>query len=180
MGKKIVILNGSNKKSSTGDLIESFTNGATSVGNEVKLFNLNDMNIMGCISCNSDESICAIKDDMDLLLEPYQEADIVVIASPMYYWSISGRLKCVFDRLLAIKNLNKVKNNSFKQCVLLVASEKASAGGFEPVNDFYESIVKTMGWHSIGAVYEEKDGGISSKSNYLGIEEAKVLGESIH
>ena len=42
------------------------------------------------------------KDDMEQIYSVYEEADVVVLASPMYYWGISGQLKCAFDRLFAV------------------------------------------------------------------------------
>lgn len=89
--KKIVILNGSPRTNgNTKALIECFTKGAKSAGNEVTCFDLQKMNIHGCLGCckggQNPESPCVQKDDMQQIYPVYREADVVVLASPMYYW----------------------------------------------------------------------------------------------
>ena len=69
MSKKIVILNGSPRKTgNTSELVKAFTEGAESVGNEVTTFHLDSMDIHGCKGCfggdNSKECPCVQKDDM--------------------------------------------------------------------------------------------------------------------
>ena len=105
--KKIVILNGSPRTNgNTKALIEHFMKDAKSAGNEVACFDLQKMNIHGCLGCckggQNPESPCVQKDDMQQIYPVYREADVVILASPMYYWGISGQLKCAFDRLCAV------------------------------------------------------------------------------
>lgn len=107
MGKKIVILNGSPRKNgNTSELTAFFRKGAEKNENTVTEFFLGDMNINGCKGCfgggKNCESPCVQKDDMEKIYPVYIEADIVVLASPLYYWTISGHLKCAFDRLFAV------------------------------------------------------------------------------
>ena len=107
MAKKIVILNGSPRPSgNTAALIEAFTKGAEQAGNGVVRFDVCKMNIHPCLGCcgggKNSESPCVQKDDMDAIYPHYKDADLVVLASPMYYWSLSGQLKCAFDRLLSL------------------------------------------------------------------------------
>jgi len=104
MSKKIIILNGSPRpKGNTAALIDEFTKGAESVGNLVTRFNLKSMDIRPCIGCfkggKDAASPCVQKDDMDKIYPIYKEADIVVFASPMYYWSWTGLIKTAFERL---------------------------------------------------------------------------------
>lgn len=107
MSKKIVILNGSpRKKGNTSALTASFKRGAEESGNIVTEFFLDGMDIHGCKGCfgggKNPDSPCAQKDDMDKIYPVYREADIVVLATPLYYWTISGQLKTAFDRLFAL------------------------------------------------------------------------------
>ena len=119
MSKKIMILNGSpRKKGNTAALIKSFTEGAESSGNIVTEFFIDKMNIHGCKGCfgggKNPDSPCVQKDDMDKIYPTYKEADIVVLATPLYYWTISGQLKCVFDRLFAVAECNPDYKNDKK------------------------------------------------------------------
>ena len=58
------------------------------------------------------------KDDMQQIYPVYREADVVVLASPMYYWEISGQLKCAFDRLFAVAECSPDYENPKKECLL--------------------------------------------------------------
>ncbi|MCD8194070.1 MAG: flavodoxin family protein [Tannerellaceae bacterium] len=105
--KKIIILNGSpRKKGNTAALIDAFTQGAESAGHSVTTFFINGMNIHGCIGClkggKDPHNPCVQKDDMGKIYPVYEAADLVVLASPMYFWSITGQLKGTFDRLFAV------------------------------------------------------------------------------
>ena len=94
MGKKIVILNGSPRKTgNTSALIKAFTEGAESAGNTVTTFFLDGMNIHGCKGCfgghSSQACTCVQKDDMDKIYPAVKESDVVVLATPLYYWNMS-------------------------------------------------------------------------------------------
>ena len=84
-------------------------------------FDLAALDIHGCRGClggrRGPRHPCVQRDGMDAVYPAYMAADVVVLASPMYYWSISGQLKCAFDRLFAVAELgpdlaNPVKDKS--------------------------------------------------------------------
>ena len=107
MSKNILILNGSPRsKGNTAMLCEAFSAGAQSAGHQVTRFDLHKLDIHGCLGCvkggKDPASPCVQKDDMGLIYPVYREADLVVLASPMYYWGFSGQLKTAFDRLFAV------------------------------------------------------------------------------
>ena len=66
----------------------------------------------------------------------YRQADVVVLASPMYYWGISGQLKCAFDRLFAVAEMTTNYENPKKDCILLMAAEGDTESNFAPVRAF--------------------------------------------
>ena len=68
-----------------------------------------------CDFCMKNHGICVQKDDMSQIYPVYKTADIIVLASPMYYWGITGQLKCAFDRLFAIAELNPNYENPQKE-----------------------------------------------------------------
>lgn len=154
MNKKIVILNGSPRKSgNTSALTEQFAKGAEEAGNSVTEFFLDEMNINGCKGCfgggKNPESPCAQKDDMDKIYPVYKEADIVVLATPLYYWTISGQLKTAFDRLFAVAECDPNYRNPKKESVLIMAAE---GYGFEESEYWYGRLEKHLGWKSLGKV----------------------------
>lgn len=126
--KKIIILNGSPRKNgNTSALTAAFAKDAEEVGNQVTEFHLSGMNINGCIGCwkggRDAEHPCSQHDDMEKIYPLYRDADIVVLASPLYYWFVSGFLKNAFDRLFAIAECDPNYRNPKKQSVLLMAAE---------------------------------------------------------
>ena len=154
MNKKIVVLNGSPRmKGNTVSLIKAFTKGAEEAGNAVICFELQNMDIHGCLGCckggKNFNSPCVQKDDMLKIYPAYREADVVVLASPLYYWTVSGQLKCAFDRLFAVAECNENFANPKKDCILLMAAE---GHGFDESTYWYDNLMKHMHWNSIGRV----------------------------
>lgn len=181
MSKKIIVLNGSpRKKGNTSALIQAFTEGAEGKGNIVTEFFLDSMNIHGCKGCfgggKNPDSPCVQKDDMDKIYPVYKDADIVVLASPLYYWTISGQLKCAFDRLFAVAECDPDYRNPQKECVLLMAAE---GYGFEETLYWYDHLEKHLGWKSIGKVLCGGVMAVGDIKDNEKLEEARQLGASI-
>lgn len=179
MPKKIVILNGSPRlNGNTAELCSAFTEGAETAGHSVTRFDLQTMNIHPCLGCfkggKDPASPCAQKDDMDKIYSVYREADIVVFASPLYCWSFSAQLKCAFDRLFAVTEL---EGYTKKGCVLLVASTGTK---LEPVVHYYKAAVQNMQWYDCGMVLASGNreiGDIQNRPRQL--EEARALGRTL-
>lgn len=181
MGKKIIILNGSPRKAgNTTALTTEFTKGAEESKNLVTEFFLDTMNINNCKGCfgggKNPDSPCVQKDDMDKIYPVYKEADIVVLATPLYYWTISGQLKSAFDRLFAVAECDPNYRNPQKESVLIMAAE---GYGFEETLYWYDRLEEHLGWKSIGKVL---CGGVMATGDIAGkveLQEAYKLGKSI-
>ena len=180
MAKKIIILNGSPRKNgNTSALTAEFAKGAEEAGNEVKEFMLSSMKINGCLGCwhggKDPEHPCAQKDDMEQIYPYYKDADVVVLASPLYYWHISGFLKNAFDRLFAVAECDNYRNPT-KDSVLIMAAEGA---GFEETEYWYDHLEQHIGWKSIGKIlcgHVTQPGDTDGKDE---LKEAYELGKSI-
>lgn len=181
MNKKIVILNGSpRRKGNTSALVEAFTQGAEEAGNAVTTFFLDSMDIHGCKGCfgggKNPDSPCVQKDDMDKIYPAYKDADIVVLASPLYYWTLSGQLRTAFDRLFAVAECDSNYCNPQKDSVLLMAAE---GYGFDESVYYYKNLMKHIHWNDLGQVLV---GGVMQPGDIIGnpgLEEARKLGASI-
>lgn len=181
MNKKIVILNGSPRKNgNTSALTGEFKKGAESAGNQVTEFFLGSMKINGCLGCwhggKKADCPCVQSDDMAQIYPAYREADIVVLASPLYYWFISGQLKTAFDRLFAIAECDPDYRNPKKQSILIMAAEGA---GFEESEHWYDHLEKHIGWKSLGKIlcgYVTQPGDIAGNPE---LQQAYNLGKSI-
>ncbi|MCD7729529.1 MAG: flavodoxin family protein [Clostridia bacterium] len=110
----ILVLNGSPRQNgNTKKLIAAFTEGAESVGNTVNIVDVCKKNIKGCLACEychtKGNGKCIQKDDMGEIYGLLANAEMLVLASPIYYHGISGQLKCVIDRFYSAAYPNKPK-----------------------------------------------------------------------
>ncbi len=103
--KKVLILSGSPRKGGNSDtLCDQFMKGAQETGNEVEKIFVADKKIgycRACYYCNDHKGECIIKDDMAEILQKMLDADVIVLSSPVYFYSISAQLKTVIDRTVA-------------------------------------------------------------------------------
>lgn len=171
--KRILILNGAGKKNgNTAALIKAFTEGAESSGNEVKEFYLQTMNIHGCLDCHGcsrkqkgDPHPCVQQDDMNQIYEAFTDCDMLVFASPVYWFDITGTLKTAVDRLYAVQS-----NLGFEACnrdtVLLLTSGAPTEQN--QISIQWYNVFGQLGWKSLGMVLG------TGKT-----EEARELGASI-
>ena len=102
----IVILNGSPRpKGNTAAMVEAYREGAQSAGHTVTVFDVCRMNIAGCLACEHCHTkvprACVQKDDMQKIYPVLDEADMIVLASPIYYHGLSGQLACAIHRIYA-------------------------------------------------------------------------------
>jgi multimeric flavodoxin WrbA len=101
---KTVILFGSPRKDgNTMELVRPFSDGLKQRGHSVRTLYLNDMNIRPCQGCEAclPRGICRIKDDMKDIRKCVRESDLVVFASPIYWFNVSAQLKVAIDRSFA-------------------------------------------------------------------------------
>ncbi len=112
--KSVLILSGSPRKGGNSDLLcDAFMKGAIESGNKVVKINVADKNIAPCRACYACKAMgkCVIKDDMADVLQAMIDADVLVLASPVYFYSIDAQLKALIDRTVA--RWLEVKNKEF-------------------------------------------------------------------
>lgn len=182
MAKKIVVLNGSPRRNgNTSALVKKFTEGAESVGNTVTEFFLDRMNINGCKGCfgghSSRECPCVQKDDMAQIYPAVKECDVIVLASPLYYWNMSGQVRTAVDRLFALEegDGNLLRGHG-RASALLMAAE---GNGFEDVLTYYDHLMEHLKWKNLGHVLAGGNGDIGDIAGKPELEQAFELGESI-
>ena len=182
MSKKIVILNGSpRRKGNTSSLVKAFTEGAESAGNTVTEFFLDSMNIHGCKGCfgghSSRECPCVQKDDMVKIYPAVKECDVIVLATPLYYWNMSGQIRTAVDRLFALEENdgNLLRGHDRASALLMSAAGQA----FEDVVLYYDHLLEHLRWKNLGHVLaggNSKAGDIEEKPE---IQKAYEIGISI-
>ncbi len=103
--KKVLILSGSPRKGGNSDLLcDEFMRGAQESGNKVEKIRVAEKKIgycRACYFCKASVGECIIEDDMKDILQKMIDADVIVLASPVYFYSLDAQLKTVIDRTVA-------------------------------------------------------------------------------
>lgn len=101
MSKRVLVLSTSPRKGGNSDtLADEFIRGAQEAGHQVEKIPLRDKTIgfcKGCLTCQSTQH-CVIRDDGDTIAQTMLTADVIVFATPIYYYGMSGQMKTMLDR----------------------------------------------------------------------------------
>lgn len=170
---KILILNGSpTRDGNTVAIVNAFKEGAESKGHEVNVVNVAHKKVNGCLSCqyckNQGNGKCVQKDDMQEIYPLLQEADTIVFASPIYYFTMSAQLEAVIHRFYAINSPAKAKYSA-----LLLSSY--SPGVYTASIAQYKDMIAYMGITDKGIVVADN----STNKTSAKLAEAKELGASL-
>lgn len=170
---KILILNGSpRERQNTVALIEAFSKGAKSSGHDVMSIDIAKKNITGCIACEychtKGNGKCVKKDDMEKVCLLIQNADMLVLASPIYYFTMTAQLQACIQRIYCIDHPEKVT-----QMALLLSS--ASPGTHDGAIAEYKGLLKYFKAQDRGIVIAVGDENKTPEK----LEEARKLGASV-
>ncbi len=166
------------KNGNTSLLAKAFADGAK-LNNDVKIISVADYNVNPCIGCNScfnrENSECFQQDDMKKIYPILSEADIIVAASPVYFYGISAQLKALIDRLhTPMRNDFKVQ----KLGLLLVAAASLPAV-FDSIKLQYKLILDFFNLENIGSVMVREVKNIGDIEGNDAIQKAYDLGRSV-
>lgn len=146
---KIAILNGSPRKQNTTAMVEAFAEGAKEAGHEVEILHVGKMKIGGCLGCEychtKGEGKCVQKDDMEMVMPAYLDADMIVYASPVYYFDVTAQLSAAMQRVYAIGKPAKAK-----KAALLLSSGSPNTGAGAITN--YQTMVGYLGMENVGVI----------------------------
>lgn len=144
---KIAVLNGSPRKQNTSAMVDAFCAGAKEAGHEVEVLHVGKMKIGGCMGCEychtKGEGKCIQKDDMEKVMPAYLEADMIVYASPVYYFDMTAQLSAAMQRVYAIGKPAKAT-----KAALLISSGSPNTG--EGAITTYHNMLKYMGISDAG------------------------------
>lgn len=174
---KILVLNGSPRpKGNTKQMIEAFQEGAAASGHQVDIVDVCQKRIAGCLACEychtKGNGTCIQKDDMLEVYKLLHEADMLVIASPIYYHGISGQLKCALDRFYSVAYPTKPPH--LKKVAMILSSGDANmydGALFSFQGDFLDFLgLENMG---VFTAHGEENGSADK------LEELKTFGASL-
>ncbi len=175
---KIIVLTGSPRKNGNSAILsDNFIKGATEAGHEIFRFDSAFKNVHPCIACEKcqTEKSCVFKDDFETVKQHILDADVIVFASPVYYFGMSAQLKSVIDRFYAIND----KLMQPKKSILLLTLADTEASTAEPVISHYKSTVNYLKWKDIGQIiaYNLWEAGAINQTSYLA--QAYKLGKNL-
>ena len=176
---KIVVLTGSPRKNgNSAYLAEQFIKGAEEKGHDVFRFDCAFKQVEPCRACNrcGMDGPCVFNDDFQELRSHLIDADMVVFATPMYYFGISAQMKRVIDRFYAING--QIKGVS-KKAVFLMTYADTSRKEAEPMLVHYHTLMDYLGWTSVGEVVASGVWTAGSVRNTDYPQQAYQLGKSL-
>ncbi len=182
--KIIAVLGSPRPKGNSALLAEAFLTAARERGADTEVYLLNQMNIKGCQGCGkckTESEMCVVEDDLQPVYESIRGADILVLASPVYFGDLSAQLKCFWDRTYAWFNPDFTSRLApGKKSVMLLAQGNPSEEMFSDIQPRYERWLKMFGFvenHVVRAVGVREAGKVKETAEPL--EQAKKLAQKL-
>ena len=141
MSKNILILSASPRKGGNSDILcDQFAKGAEEAGHQVEKIRVQEKKIASCLACYGcrDTGVCVQKDDMAEILEKMVEADVLVLSTPVYFYSMDGQLKTLIDRTLP--RYTEIQDKE----VYFIATAAAGKGAMERTMDAMEGFTDCL------------------------------------
>lgn len=188
----LVILGGGRPRGNTRQLVDAFVKGAVDAGHQTEVVSLNEKQVNGCIGCNACRfgKPCVQKDDFNSLIPAIKNADLIVFASPLYFWTLSSKIKAFIERFYCIAEeddappLGRYEKYPVRDCALLMTSADDYFWTFEQAVSYYNfALVNYIGFHDRGMLLAGGCGDTNGKpqidkNDYL--EKAYKFGKTIY
>lgn len=150
--KNILVIKGSPRRGGNSSLLaDAFIRGAEKAGHTINHFDAGHKQIKGCIACNkcfSKGVACVFNDDFNELAPMLETAELVVFATPLYWFTFPVQMKAVIDKMYAlIVGSREIK---IKESMLLVCAETDEMTDFDGIVRSYELINRYMEWTDKG------------------------------
>ncbi|GAK36599.1 MULTISPECIES: flavodoxin family protein [Bacteroides] len=182
--KRIVVITSSpHKDGNSNKLAEAFIKGATSAGHQVSRFDASSKEIKPCIGCNNcfskEDCACISKDDFNEAATLIMQSDMVVFATPVYWYTYPAKMKAVIDKFYSFLMTDRPETKN-KETLLLAAAGDQNTAVFDLLLQEYKMTVSALQWSAqepllVPGVLAVND--ILKQPGYLS--QAENLGESI-
>ena len=188
----LVIQGGGRPRGNTARLVESFAQGAKEAGHNIEIISLLKHEVKGCLGCNACRygKPCVQKDSFNDLVPKIKAADLIVLASPLYFWTVSSRIKAFIERFYCIAEedpnppLGRYEKYPVKDCALLMTAADNFFWTFEQAESYYKfAVVNYIGFHDKGMLLAGGCGDTNGKPQIektKHLEEAYLFGKNIY
>ncbi len=154
-GKVVIFLGSPREKGHTTALAREAGRGAKDAGLEVKEYDLNDKGVRGCQGCFHCRGIyeCATKDYLTPMYQDIAEASAVVVASPIYFYQVTGQAKLWVDRMFPMIDGDFNPRQPGKKALTIFSQNQKGPDTFKPAIDWLNNILKDgFGWDLTASV----------------------------
>ena len=184
--KRVLIVKTSPRKRGNSTLLaEQVAAGARAAGAEVDSITVQGMDIQPCTACeackDTEEGDCILDDDMQALYPKIRQADVIVVATPVYFFTMSAQAKLFIDRCYALIQTARGNLLTGKKFAFVLAygdTDLFTSGGINAIRAF-QDMCRYLEAEVVGFVYgtASEEGEIQSQSDLL--EEAYRLGQKL-
>lgn len=154
MSRKLAVILGSPRKGGNSEkLAEALIKGASEAGYTAQTVRMHGLKVGGCIDCRrcwSNGSHCFLNDDMKQVYAVLDDADVVVFATPLYFYSWAAQIKVVWDRLLPYFHENSKVNVKGRKAVLLATAGDTEDTCFAGLKKSFELACGYCKWDIAG------------------------------
>jgi len=172
--KIFAVLGSPRPQGNSSTLARVFLKAARERGAEITEYLLNQMNFQGCQGCGgckTKSQTCILEDDLTPLLQAVWDADLLVLASPVYFGDLSGQLKCFFDRTYSYFNPDfSCRMPPGKIAVMVLTQANPDPDNFNDIFPRYQRWFKWFGFnssHLLRAVGVRDPGEVASQTAAL-------------
>lgn len=179
MSKKVLVLSASPRRGGNSDILcDQFISGAKESGNETEKIFLGDLEINYCDACDNcleNNGKCVKDDDMDEVLDKMISADAIVLATPVYFYTMNGQMKTLIDR--TYPRYTKITN---KEIYLIATAANPKKEAMERTMDGFRGFTSLLsGSEEKGIIYGTGAWKIGDIKGSMAMAEAYELGKGV-
>lgn len=179
MSKKILVISTSLRNNSNSDaLANAFVKGAKEAGNQVEKISLRDKSIgfcQGCFACLKISS-CVIKDDAVEIAKKMHDAEVIVFATPIYYYEMAGQMKTMLDRANSLYGTDYAFQDIYMLSTAAEDAEGVDARAVSGLEGWIECFERAR---LAGTVFAGGVNGIGEIEGHPALEQAFEMGKAV-
>lgn len=180
MSKQVLIISSSPRKGGNSDtLCDQFMKGSEEAGNRVEKIRLADLKIDYCSACYvcKTKGHCVKRDDMEKIIEKMRAADVIVLATPVYFYTMSAQIKTMIDRTLGGAQKSGLENKEF----YFIATAADGKAAMERTVDGLRGYIECLpGAKEMGVIYGAGAWQLGDIQKNPAMQEAYQMGKSIY
>lgn len=155
--KNILIITGSGRIQGNSErLAQAFASGAQAAGHTVHLFRSAAQPMRACMHCEqcwSKGKPCVIDDNFNTLYPLLEQAELLVFCSPLYWYNLSGHIKCAIDRMYPYSKKNRLRDMPVKETMLLMCGQSHFLRSFAGPAEAYRQMLGYKRWKDRGRLF---------------------------